>query len=86
MVIGVVIVVVLLVAILGRRCRGREPRKEEPPTDDTQRPASWPGDKEIIKVEPEPAESISGDDIHLGAMSTPLNERQQEGSMPSAHW
>jgi hypothetical protein len=77
-VIGVVVFVVLLVANLWWRCRHRKPRKEEPAVDASQRPASWPEDKKIAEVEPEPAELNAGDTIHPEAMSTPLYELQHE--------
>jgi hypothetical protein len=78
-VIGAVIVVVLLVAVLWWwKRRVRKPHEQEPPVDDAQRPASWPEDKKIAEVEPEPAELYSGDTIHPEAMSTPLYELQQE--------
>jgi hypothetical protein len=77
-VIGVVVFVVLLVANLWWRCRHRKPRKEEPAVDASQHPASWPEDKKIAEVEPEPAELNAGDTIHPEAMSTPLYELQHE--------
>jgi hypothetical protein len=77
-VIGVLVFVVLLVAILWWRCCRRKPRNEESTAEDPQRPASWPEDKKIGEVEPEPAELNAGDTVHAEAMSTPLYELQQE--------